>query len=937
MVAINNASTRVKRKGHPEDQAVADLSYQSDAGLLKQFWRFRAYGRHELRPLLFGVLMRFGELISDMLTPWPLAFVIGNVLKGTQPHGVLGDVLRIFGPSQIDMLLVAALAVLLIVSSSGAFDYLGDRLMNSAGERITSNIRGDVFAHMQRLPMGYHDRNSVGELTSRIATDTGRIEDGMVGLFATLIPGIMSLAGYTIALLSINWRLGLVALCAAPLLFFTAGRYTKLTRKSSRRRRAAEGKLSGFVAESLQGIRTVQAFGRQDLHDKRFKDGNDKVLSAGLRAVDLRARFTPILEVIAAIGTATLLFVGGYGVIYSWWSVPVLVVVTSYLKDMLKPMRNLSGLALTFTQGAASAERIAAIFDEKAPRSEADDSLPEVIEGSIELDDVGLDYGRGPVLHGLDLTIHPGERIALLGHNGAGKSTLLSLISGLYPPTSGSVMLDGVSLADAPDWWRRRQVAVVLQDTFLFSGSIADNIRYGRPEATDEEVEAAAKAALVTEFTDKLDTGIHTELADGGIGLSGGQRQRVGIARALLTDAPVVLLDEPTTGLDVNAEELVVQALTPLVTKRTVVMTTHRPALTRLATRVVHLSRGTVTDTPDEAALAAEPQIEIATPATNGQTGSAPANGAPVNGRANGSSVDAYANGAPVNGRTNGSPVYAHANGSSVNGRSNGVPVDGYAGGTRVNGHVNGAPVNGRTNGAPVNGQANGAPLNGYPNGAPPPRRPQPPNGQGQRGPAPRYQDPWVGGGSSPRPPAPGYRPVGPQRPIDRPSWPEGDLGRHPNEQHRRPVPPGGRPIDPANWRPGEQNGMRPGPSLRRPPSAPAQSVRPLGPMPRPPMRPADPASRRRIGRFSTEDPFAGSSTSADGPDAGPPAESWYKDSGYNRATNDNPGNDSPGHDNTERGGAVNGTEHNTGSEDSTASDGQSDGRRREMGNESCA
>jgi subfamily B ATP-binding cassette protein MsbA len=598
-MAAVNSSTLFTRKRVVEDQAVADLSYQSDQGLLKQFWRFREYARTELRPLVVGVLMRFGEFASDLLSPWPMALVIDSMVKHRDPAGPLGWAARtLFGSSLLGLLVVAAFATLVITMSSGAFDYLGDRVLNSAGERITNRIRSAVFAHMQRLPMSYHDRQSVGELTSRIATDTGRIEDGMVGLFATLIPGVISLVGYTIVLLSVNWRLGLIALIAAPLLFITASRYTKLTRKSARRRRAAEGRLSGFVAESLQGIRTVQAFGRQDLHDQRFAASNEQVLSAGLRAVELRARFTPLMEVVAACGTATLLFVGGYGVINSWWSIAVLVVVAAYLRDMLKPMKNLSGLALTFTQGAASAERIAAIFDQKRPGTDDDTGLPDTTDGSIELHDVGLDYGRGPVLSNLNLRISPQERIALLGHNGAGKSTLLSLISGLYPPTSGAVLLNGVSLADAPDSWRRRQVAVVLQDTFLFSGTIADNIRYGRPDADDHEVEHAAKAALVTEFTDRLDDGLNTELADGGIGLSGGQRQRVGIARALLTDAPIVLLDEPTTGLDVNAEELVVQALQILVTHRTVVMTTHRPALTRLATRVVHLSRGTVTDTP---------------------------------------------------------------------------------------------------------------------------------------------------------------------------------------------------------------------------------------------------------------------------------------------------------------------------------------------------
>ncbi|MBO0875109.1 MAG: ABC transporter ATP-binding protein [Pseudonocardia sp.] len=565
---------------------------QGDVGLLRQLWRFRAYGRRELRPLVLGVGLRFAELVADLVAPWPLALVIDHVLKGRHPTGVLGVVAHLFGPTPVGMLGVAAVALMVTTAASGAFDYLGDWVMNSAGERITSAIRADVFAHLQRLPMGYHDQQPVGELTNRISTDTARIEDGLVDLFSTLIPGVVSLTGFATVLVMVDPRLGLIALGAAPLVFLTASRYTRLTRIAARRRRAAEGHLSGMVAESLHGIRTIHAFGGHDVHDRRFGESNAAVLRTGLRAVELRARFVPLLEVVTAIGTAVLLFVGGYGVINYWWSVGMLVVVTSYLRDMLKPMRALSRLAITFTQGAASAERVAAIFDQPRPEPCAHDRLPTRVTGAIELRDVSLDYGRGPAIQQLDLTIQARERIALLGPNGAGKSTLLALISGLYPPTRGEIFLDGIPLSRAPRPWLHQQVCVVLQDTFLFSGSLADNIRYGRPEATEAEVAHAAATAMVSEFSDRLPDGLHTQLTDGGIGISGGQRQRIGIARALLTNAPIVLLDEPTTGLDTHSQEITAHALTALMTGRTVIMTTHQPALTRLATRTVHLNRG---------------------------------------------------------------------------------------------------------------------------------------------------------------------------------------------------------------------------------------------------------------------------------------------------------------------------------------------------------
>jgi ATP-binding cassette subfamily B protein len=571
-----------------------------DLSTLRELWRFRGYARKERVPLLVGVLMRGLELAADLAAPWPLALVINDLLEGGHNSGPLQWVTHWFGGGALAMLVVAAVSVLLITAVSGVFDYLGDVFMNGAGERITSRIRSDVFGHVERLPLAFHDQQTIGELTNRVVSDTSRIESSLLDLFTDLIPAVLTLVGTAAVLLSVSWELGLVGLGVAPLVYLTSLRFARVTRRNARRKRAATGELTGFVTESLQGIRTVHAFGRQDLQDARFATTNDRVLQLGLRSVDLSARFSPVVQAVSALGTAAVLFLGGYGVLRGWWQVGLLVVTTTYLKNMLSPMKALAKLAPSFTQGAASAERIAAVLDQPSlqpwGRRRRADTLPARVRGRIELRDVGLDYGRGPVLSGLDLTIEPGERLALLGGNGAGKSTTMSLIGGLYAATSGRVLLDGLSVPKLPEQWLHQQVAMVLQDTFLFSGTLAENLRYGRPDATEAELARVADAALVSEFADRLPDGLDTTLAAGGIGLSGGQRQRVGIARALLIDAPVVLLDEPTAGLDATAEELVVQALTRLVEGRTVIMTTHQPALTRLATRTVRLHPGGVLD-----------------------------------------------------------------------------------------------------------------------------------------------------------------------------------------------------------------------------------------------------------------------------------------------------------------------------------------------------
>jgi ABC-type multidrug transport system fused ATPase/permease subunit len=370
-------------------------------------------------------------------------------------------------------------------------------------------------------------------------------------------------------------------------------------RQGARRRRSCEGSLAGLVAETLSGIRTVQALGRHELHDRHFSAANQETLAAGLRLVELRARFVPLVELCASLGTGAIVWVGAWGVLHGAWTVGLLIVALAYVQSMLRPIRLLSGLSLTFSRAAASAERVAAVLDEPLAGAGrcSPARLPARLTGRIELRDVTFGYGRGPVLNDVSLRVQPGERVALVGANGAGKSSILALNSRLYEPSSGTILLDGYPIEELPLPWLCQQIAVVLQDTFLFSGNLWDNIAYGNPEAGRDEIIRAADLALVTEFARGLPNGFDTVLGDRGTGLSGGQQQRVAIARALLRDAPVVLLDEPTSGLDLEAERTVVEALCSLMQGRTVIMATHRPALLDLADRIVSVESGMLTET----------------------------------------------------------------------------------------------------------------------------------------------------------------------------------------------------------------------------------------------------------------------------------------------------------------------------------------------------
>ncbi|TML41257.1 MAG: ABC transporter ATP-binding protein [Actinobacteria bacterium] len=580
----------------------------ADASLTRSLWRFRSYGRPYLRALLGGISLRIGELVFDLAKPWPLAVVVDGVLGRRRLRGLLASLAGPFAHPRLTLLTAAAVASFVLAGLSGLCDYLGDRLMNGAGERITADVRRDLFAHLQRLPLAFHDRRAVGELTSRVSVDTSRIEDSLVDVFSMLIPSLLQVVGLGAVIFVLDWRLGLLGLGVAPLVLLVATRLSVLNRSAAGRRRTAEGALSALSTESLLGIRTIHAHGRHDLHDERFAATNRETLGAGLRVVDLTARFTPIMEMVTAVGTAGLLWLGGYGVLRGWWTLGLLLVAMSYLRSMLSPMRSLSKLSQNMARGAVSADRVAEVLAtpvrDARPGERSLGPLPARARGDIRLSAVTMDYGRGPVLHGIDLDVVAGERVALVGANGSGKSSLLSLVAGLYDPTAGGVSIDGRALSSLPTWWLRSQIGVVLQDTFLFAGTLWDNIAYGRPGALPREVVAAAETALVAEFAETLPSGYSTVLGDRGIGLSGAQCQRVGIARALLLDAPIVLLDEPISGLDLPAEEVVVLAIGNLLAGRTVIMATHRPALLGLAGRVIHMDRGRFTPESDVVAPA---------------------------------------------------------------------------------------------------------------------------------------------------------------------------------------------------------------------------------------------------------------------------------------------------------------------------------------------
>ena len=567
--------------------------------MLTTAWRFRRFLLPYWLPLTLGSLVVIGEILADLAQPWPLKFIVDGAIGGKSQHDWLGQLVVGPDPNPSAILLRALIALATLVALSAACDFASGWLMNSAGQRLMLDIRLALFSHVQRLSLTYHDQQRVGDLVSRVMTDIDRIQDMLVAAFDTLIPNSFMLGGLAIVMVLIDPGFGLLALLIAPLLFIVTYRYTRGIQQASRRVREAESSVAAVASETLAAIRTVQAYGREEHEDRRFALLNGESLGAGLITIKLKAAFTPVVDLVLLVGTILVTYLGVHRVLNGAMTLGLLLVFLAYVKSLYKPMRSLSKLAYLVSRGTVSAERVGEVL-------EAQQFLPERVDarvvsrltGIVELRDVSFRYqaDRPFVLRDLSLRIESGEKIGIIGPTGAGKSTLVGLMMRFYDPERGMVLLDGMDVRDLKIASVRRQVSLLLQEPILFQGSILDNIRYGDPDAPIERVREVADAANVTEFLDRLPEGILTQVSERGGNLSGGQRQRVAIARAMLRDAPILILDEPTTGLDGHAEQLVLEGLRRLSNGKTTIVISHANAPLVGVNRVLRIENGAVSE-----------------------------------------------------------------------------------------------------------------------------------------------------------------------------------------------------------------------------------------------------------------------------------------------------------------------------------------------------
>ena len=497
----------------------------------------------------------------------------------------------------------SALVVLMVLFLTAAVvnwgaSYAQTYLVNWVGQRALQDLRERLFAHLQRLSVGFYSRNRAGVVISRLTNDVQALDQLVTDGIVTLFSASLTLIGTAAILLLLDAQLALVTFAVFPVLLIATVIFRLSSANAYRLTREKIALVTAYLQETLSGVRVVRAFGQEPRHKSRFSELNHANRVANMRTVNLNAAYFPAVELLSAVATAVILLYGGNQVLDNAITIGVLASFVFYLQTFFDPIQQLSQLYTTYQAGMAALDKIFDLLDEKPDVTDAPGAveLPPV-RGEIRFEEVTFAYGDGaPALAGVDLHVAPGQTVALVGATGAGKSTLAKLVARFYDPTEGRVLIDGHDLRDVTERSLRSQLGIVPQEGFLFSGTIRDNIAFGQPDASDEEVEAAARAVGAREFIERLPEGYKTEVGERGGHLSAGQRQLVAFARAAAADPRVLILDEATSNVDVATEARIEHGLRRLLAGRTAIVIAHRLSTIRSAGRILVLEGGRIVE-----------------------------------------------------------------------------------------------------------------------------------------------------------------------------------------------------------------------------------------------------------------------------------------------------------------------------------------------------
>lgn len=563
--------------------------YTLDLGATRTLMlRFSPYLREHRQAMIAALLFTIGAAVMELLRPWPMKVIFDGVLVPLEnPGALIGWLTGITGSGQ-GLLAAAALAILAIALIGGFFSYRQSNLIAVIGQGVVGSIRTALYNHIQRLSQSFHDTSSTGDLLARLTGDVRLMQDVLVSSSLFICAHGLVIAGTIAVMLLLDWRLTLVALAILPLLGFVTRKFSTAIKGASRQQRRNESKVAHVMAESLSAIKVVQAHSREAHEAARFAKQNASSLEAGALTARLEAHLDRIVQIILAGGTCAVIWYGVTRVQAGALTPGDLLVFTAYLAGLYRPISRLASIAGRIAKATACGERIIAILDLEPEIQDAVDAKPLCVSrGEIILDGVSFSYLPGhEVLRDVHLRINSGETIAFMSESGSGKSTIAQMILRFYDPHSGSIRIDGQDVRAVTLASLREQVTVLMQESVLFNTSIRENIAYGKLDASEAEIVAAATAARAHDFIMQLPEGYDTVVGERGATLSGGQRQRVAIARALVRNAPIIILDEPLTGLDSTNEATVKSAIGRLIAGRTCIIITHDRATAALADRV---------------------------------------------------------------------------------------------------------------------------------------------------------------------------------------------------------------------------------------------------------------------------------------------------------------------------------------------------------------
>ena len=562
--------------------------------------------------LLFGLLKPHRWLVAVILAaallqtsmslaaPWPLKIILDNVV-GNHPLPrwmATGLLPLVGGQGKLHIALLAAIIAIVVAIVSGLAFYANTYFTNTLGQWIANDLRIRTFHHLQRLSLSYYNSHQVGTILSTMSDDIGTIQSFASASIPSLFIDLLSVTGMIGVMFALRWDFALIAIAAVPFMFVFVHRIRRAIQTTTKEVRKRQADIVDTLQQGLQSVEVVQAFEEEDLLEAQLKQVSRKALEAAMRARRVQALLLPVVSLAVTLCTAIVLFRGSVLILAGTMTVGTLTVSLSYLAQFFGPVRDIAAITSTLAQAAVAAERVRGILDADTIIPERPDAKdPQPFRGDIVFENVAFSYDfDAPVLRDVSFTIKPGQLVGIVGGTGSGKSTMVSLIPRFYDTNFGNVKIDSADIRDLKLHGLRRQIGFVLQETVLFRGTVRENIAFGRPGATEDEIIQAAKLANADEFITRMSHGYDSMVGDRGLTLSGGQRQRIGIARALIRDDPILILDEPTAALDAESEQLVMQALERLMKGRTVIAITHRLSTIRDANNIIVLKDGVVAE-----------------------------------------------------------------------------------------------------------------------------------------------------------------------------------------------------------------------------------------------------------------------------------------------------------------------------------------------------